>query len=178
MSEEETKQAAAAPATEEAVTDEIFFINEEQFESVVPEFGTCGKDADEAEDHPAAQSSCQKTDCCKKKADTTLGEPVEETKTVLEPLKKLCYKCKEKAAQFKNKQDIICRECLCWILSHRFKNALVRHVQIQKDYPNLVAVSGGSNSMAMLYFIHGCLNGNKSQKKMFFKIHVLYIDET
>lgn len=31
--------------------------------------------------------------------------------------------------------------------------------------------------MAMLHFLHCCLNGNTSQKKMFFKIHVLYIDE-
>jgi len=64
-----------------------------------------------------------------------------------------------------------------WMLTHRFKNSLVRHVRIQKDYPSLVAVSGGSNSMAMLHFLHFCLNGNTSLKKMFFKIHVLYIDE-
>lgn len=49
-----------------------------------------------------------------------------------------------------------------WMLTHRFKNALVRYVRIQKDYPNLVAVSGGSNSMSMLHFLHCCLNGNTS----------------
>ena len=31
--------------------------------------------------------------------------------------------------------------------------------------------------MAMLHFLYNCLSGNTSQKKMFFKIHVLYIDE-
>jgi hypothetical protein len=31
--------------------------------------------------------------------------------------------------------------------------------------------------MAMLHLLHNCLNGNKSTKKMFFKIHILYIDE-
>ena len=72
---------------------------------------------------------------------------------------------------------MVCKDCLLWMLTHRFKNALVRYVRIQKDYPNLVAVSGGSNSMAMLHFLHCCLNGNTSQKKMFFKIHVLFIDE-
>ena len=71
----------------------------------------------------------------------------------------------------------MCQECLLWMLTHRFKNALVRYVRIQKDYPNLVTVSGGSNSMAMLHFLYCCLSGNTSQKKMFFKIHVLYIDE-
>jgi len=32
--------------------------------------------------------------------------------------------------------------------------------------------------MAMLKFLHCCLGGSTSQKKMFFKVHVLYIDET
>ena len=31
--------------------------------------------------------------------------------------------------------------------------------------------------MAMLHLLWSCLNGNKSQKKMFFKVHILYIDE-
>lgn len=32
--------------------------------------------------------------------------------------------------------------------------------------------------MAMLHFIYNCLSGNTSAKKMFFKIHILYIDES
>lgn len=63
------------------------------------------------------------------------------------------------------------------MLIHRFKNALVRSIRIQKDYPILAAISGGSNSMAMLNFLYNCLAGNKSQKRMFFKVHILYIDE-
>lgn len=101
----------------------------------------------------------------------------EESKVASQGIKNPCYKCKEQAAKYKNKNDVVCKDCLLWMLTHRFKNALVRYVRIQKDYPNLVAVSGGSNSMAMLHFLHCCLNGNTSQKKMFFKIHVLYIDE-
>lgn len=31
--------------------------------------------------------------------------------------------------------------------------------------------------MAMMHLLWNCLNGNKSQKKMFFKIHIIYIDE-
>lgn len=63
------------------------------------------------------------------------------------------------------------------MLIHRFKNSIIRHVRVQKDFPNLVAVSGGSNSMAMLDLLNQCLSGNTSAKKMFFKVHVLYIDE-
>jgi hypothetical protein len=32
--------------------------------------------------------------------------------------------------------------------------------------------------MAMLHLLWNCLSGNKSQKKMFFKVHILYIDES
>ena len=31
--------------------------------------------------------------------------------------------------------------------------------------------------MAMLHFLYNCLSGNTSQKKMFFKVHILYIEE-
>ena len=31
--------------------------------------------------------------------------------------------------------------------------------------------------MAMLHLLYSCLNGNKQAKKMFFKVHILYIDE-
>ena len=90
---------------------------------------------------------------------------------------KICYKCKEAPANFKNKQDEVCRECLEKILIHKFKNALKTHVRFQKDFPNLVAISGGSNSMAMLHFLFTCMEGDKSAKRMFLKCHILYIDE-
>lgn len=31
--------------------------------------------------------------------------------------------------------------------------------------------------MAMLHLLYNCLSGNKQAKKMFFKVHILYIDE-
>jgi 3'-phosphoadenosine 5'-phosphosulfate sulfotransferase (PAPS reductase)/FAD synthetase len=76
------------------------------------------------------------------------------------------------------KKERVCKDCYIQNVGHRFKNTLLRYCRVQKDFPNLVAVSGGSNSMAMLHLIWMCLSGNKSQKKMFFKVHVLYIDET
>jgi 3'-phosphoadenosine 5'-phosphosulfate sulfotransferase (PAPS reductase)/FAD synthetase len=76
------------------------------------------------------------------------------------------------------KKERVCKDCYIQNVGHRFKNTLLRYCRVQKDFPNLVAVSGGSNSMAMLNLIWMCLSGNKSQKKMFFKVHVLYIDET
>ena len=62
---------------------------------------------------------------------------------------------------------------------HRFKQSLRLNLKIWKDDLNLVCISGGSSSMALLDLIHEALFGNTSltQRKMFFKVHVLYIDE-
>ena len=155
---------------------------EDDFQMIIPEFGVCGAEADgQGDDEETKDAGAQ----AKGKAATKGGEgkaahveqsspQQEEAKT---PLKNACYKCKEKPAKFQNKQDTVCWECLENMLVHRFKNAITRHCGIQKDYPNLVAISGGSNSMAMLHFLYNCLGGNTSTKKMFFKIHVLYIEE-
>ena len=139
--------------------DEQFFIDEDQFEDVIPEYGTCGGGDDDQTEDTAAKTgnTCSKGgDCCKNggnecgvSSDTQNTQvQVEETVVVPEPeepvMKNPCYKCKEKPAQYKNKSDIICKDCLFWSLTHRFKNAMIRYVRIQKDYPNLVAISGGS----------------------------------
>ena len=55
---------------------------------------------------------------------------VEEEEKEEVSLKRPCYKCKIKEAQLKNKQDVVCWECLESILVHRFKNALTRHVGV------------------------------------------------
>ena len=67
---------------------------------------------------------------------------------------------------------------------HRFKQALRTNLKIWKDDLNLICVSGGSSSMALLDLMHQALFAGTeevvthiSQKKMFFKVHVLYIDE-
>ena len=140
---------------------------EDDFEMIIPEFGMCGAEADPSvvEESKVKQQLVKQT------------PKIEEVKKEEIVLKKPCYKCKVKEATLKNKQDVVCWECLESILVHRFKNAMTRHVGVQKDFPNLVAISGGSNSMAMLHFLYHCLSGNTSQKKMFFKVHILYIEE-
>ena len=146
-------------------------INESDSEEVfiIPDFGPCG---DGNSDEETTESNNAKTCGCKKSA----AEEVKEEKKVMTD--KICYKCKEAPAQFRNKMDVVCAACLSFMLIHRFKNALRTHVRIQKDFPNCVAVSGGSNSMAMLHYLWTCLAGNKSMKRMFLKVHILYIDES
>lgn len=62
---------------------------------------------------------------------------------------------------------------------HRFKMSLRTNLKIWKDDLNLIAISGGSYSMALLDMMYEALFGqnSQSQRKMFFKVHVLYIDE-
>jgi hypothetical protein len=131
---------------------------DDTFESVVPEFGTCG-----GADEPVTQSEECKDCSCEKK----LEAPV--------ILGKLCYKCKTQRATIKIRKEPSCNECFQYNVTHRFKNCLVRHCKTSKDEPNLVAISGGTNSMSMLHMLWGCFSGNKSQKRMFLKVHVIYI---
>ena len=63
---------------------------------------------------------------------------------------------------------------------HRFKQALRTNLKIWKDDLNLIAISGGTSSMALLDLMHYSLFGGAdsvSGRKMFFKVHVIYIDE-
>lgn len=64
-------------------------------------------------------------------------------------------------------------------LIHRFKMSLRTNLKIWKDDLNLICISGGSNSMALLDLMHQALFGvsTQTQRKMFFKVHVIYVDE-
>lgn len=73
---------------------EQFFIDEDQFENVIPEFGTCGG----GDDDQATEAKVSKV---------TEEEKVEEA-TVAAPMKNPCYKCKEKPAKYQNKMDVVC----------------------------------------------------------------------
>jgi len=42
---------------------------------------------------------------------------------------------------------------------------------------NLVCISGGSNSMALLDLLHYSLFRNQSSRKLFFRVHILFIEE-
>ena len=61
----------------------------------------------------------------------------------------------------------------------RFKMSLRTNLKIWKDDLNLICISGGSNSMALLDLMHDSLFGTTSAtgRKMFFEVHVMYIDE-
>lgn len=60
---------------------------------------------------------------------------------------------------------------------HRFKSSLRSNLKIWKDDLNLICISGGSNSMALLNLMYQSLFGTVSNRKMFFRVHILYIEE-
>lgn len=60
----------------------------------------------------------------------------------------------------------------------RFKQSLRTNLKIWKDDLNLICISGGSSSMALAALMHESLFAEAvSKRKMFFKVHCLYIDE-
>jgi len=150
-------------------------ILEENFDNVVPEFGNCGGDT---HTNPPNDEPTENTKPC---SDCSCKEPktTEEKKVEIRACK-LCFKCKEQRATIKIKKEASCNDCFQYNVTHRFKNNLVRHCKVSgKDAgTSLVAVSGGTNSMAMLHLLWQCLGANKTNRKMFFTVHVLYIRES
>lgn len=138
---------------------------------VIPEFGPCSIDGaeEEADGHQKKDTCCKKEGkslacsdldtkgaCCKdeeeKKALAKSTDVI--TKTLL------CFKCKKVPPNFANKQDKVCKVCFLDILVHRFKSSLRQNLKIWKDDLNLVCISGGSNSMALLNMLYFSLFGN------------------
>lgn len=152
---------------------------------VIPEFGPCSGDGAGEASSSAKQgagaccttkslacSSLQPCDCEKpKKLELVPQKSTEIAK------KSLCFKCKVKPPSFTNKQDKVCKECFLDILIHKFKSSLRQNLKIWKDDLNLICISGGSNSMALLNLLYISLFANQSTRKMFFRVHILYIDE-
>ena len=116
---------------------------------------------------------------CSQLQMTSIQEETKSDKTLesASKPKKMCFKCKTNPATLANKQDIVCKECFMEIFTHKFKSSLRKNLKIWKDDLNLIAISGGSNSMALLHLLYSSLFDNKSTRKMFFKVHIIYIDE-
>jgi cytoplasmic tRNA 2-thiolation protein 2 len=75
------------------------------------------------------------------------------------------------------RKDRNCEECFNQAAITRFKTNLRTNLKIWKDDNNLICVSGGDNSMAMLHLMHVSLFG-EAQRKMFFKVHIIHIDDS
>ena len=92
--------------------------------------------------------------------------------------KKFCYKCKINKSNFLNRSEFICKTCFLKVLNHKFRSNLRAHCKIKHEDYVLVCISGGNNSMGMLNWFYSTFNDNTSNRKLFFKLKVLYIDDS
>ncbi len=104
--------------------------------------------------------------------------PLIPSKIKKNPDKCLCYKCKSNKSNFLNRSEFICKNCFLKIINHKFRSNLRAHCKIKHEDYVLVCVSGGNNSMGMLHWFYSTFNDNSSNRKLFFKLKVIFIDDS
>ena len=92
--------------------------------------------------------------------------------------RKTCEKCAENKSVVYNRNKFLCLECFNEIIIHKFKSNLRTCCKIKQEDYILVCISGGNFSMSMLEMFRQSFNESKSNRKLFFKIKILYIDDS
>ena len=92
--------------------------------------------------------------------------------------KKICEKCKKNKSSVYNRNKFLCLDCFNEIIIHKFKANLRTCCKIRQEDYILVCISGGNFSMSMLEMLRQSFNESKSNRKLFFKIKILYIDDS
>ena len=91
--------------------------------------------------------------------------------------KLICEKC-QKNSKIYNKFKFLCVDCFEEIINHKFRANLRTVCKIRHEDYLLICISGGNNSMCMLHMFYKSFTQNKTNKKLFFKIKILYIDDS
>ena len=92
--------------------------------------------------------------------------------------KKICEKCKKNKSKVYNRNKFLCLDCFNEIIIHKFKSNLRTCCKIRQEDYILVCISGGNFSMGMLEMFRQSFDDSKSNRKLFFKIKILYIDDS
>ena len=92
--------------------------------------------------------------------------------------KKICEKCMNNPSNLYNRNKFLCLDCFNSIIIHKFKSNLRTCCKIRQEDYLLVCISGGNYSMAMLELFHQSFNDSNSNRKLFFKIKILYVDDS
>ena len=92
--------------------------------------------------------------------------------------KKLCEKCQQNPSKIYNRNKFLCLNCFDNIIIHKFKSNLRTSCKIRQEDYLLVCISGGNFSMSMLELFRESFNDSNSKRKLFFKIKILYIDDS
>ena len=92
--------------------------------------------------------------------------------------KKICEKCYQNKSKVYNRNKFLCLDCFEESIIHKFKANLRTCCKIRQEDYILVCISGGNFSMSMLEMFRQSFNESKSSRKLFFKIKILYIDDS
>ena len=92
--------------------------------------------------------------------------------------KKICEKCMNNPSNLYNRNKFLCLDCFNGIIIHKFKSNLRTCCKIRQEDYLLVCISGGNYSMGMLELFHQSFNDSNSNRKLFFKIKILYVDDS
>ena len=92
--------------------------------------------------------------------------------------KKICQKCNKNNSKVYNRNKFLCLQCFNEIIVHKFKANLRTCCKIRQEDYILVCISGGNFSMSMLEMFRQSFDESKSNRKLFFKIKILYIDDS
>ena len=92
--------------------------------------------------------------------------------------KKICEKCMNNPSKLYNRNKFLCLDCFNSIIIHKFKSNLRTCCKIRQEDYLLVCISGGNYSMGMLELFHQSFNDSNSNRKLFFKIKILYVDDS
>ena len=77
-----------------------------------------------------------------------------------------------------NRNKFLCLDCFNEIIIHKFKANLRTCCKIRQEDYILVCISGGNFSMGMTEMFRQSFNESKSNRKLFFKVKFLYIDDS
>lgn len=91
---------------------------------------------------------------------------------------KKCDKCKEGPATIMNRNKPLCNPCFLEIINHKFRSNLRTNCKIRHEDHVLVCISGDNSSMAMLNLFYKTFHESTTNRKLFFKLHILYIDDS
>ena len=91
--------------------------------------------------------------------------------------KLFCEKCQKNSKIF-NKNKYLCVECFEELIDHKFRANLRTVCKIRHEDYLLICISGGNNSMCMLNMFYKSFTQKKTNKKLFFKMKILYIDDS
>ena len=92
--------------------------------------------------------------------------------------KEICEKCMNNPSKLYNRNKFLCLDCFNGIIIHKFKSNLRTCCKIRQEDYLLVCISGGNYSMGMLELFHQSFNDSNSNRKLFFKIKILYVDDS